>query len=429
MERFNKKNRLIFILIFSFMLRNLTCGQEETNKYRIYKKNQWVKNLVSRSKRSYEESLLLKSNKQIEKQCPMGCTCSSDTINCNDLIETCEECINWHQIDFNQISEMKANTFRYFKFAPNRTTHIIIYKLLNSTLSAKIFENLHVPANAQLEITFQYNSVIKLDKFALNGVSLSENSTLVFNFPYTTQVIFVSKCFDGIHMTDLNSRLIIRILKSFSVRFVGDVYSQNFIHMKKARLSFFHENNNTSTSGSSSQTEFSTKSKENTSNDNWSLSTGQLIIDIKSTHLVKFEDKSFSHLKLKSQAKIYIDLDIIEKLMIQRHSFSHMNLGTNTKFTIYAKHITFIDFKAFSFSHITMWSQSSMQIYLEELISSLCLQRNVFSYLRLHQDHCQFNFSIINSKNVMLMHDSFSNINVDSKTARLFIGVFRYFFS
>jgi hypothetical protein len=272
--------------------------------------------------------------------------------------------------------------------------------------------------------------VIKLDKFALQGVRLNANSTLVFNFPYTTQVIFVAKCFHGIHMSDVDSRLIVRILKSFSVRFVGDFYTQNFLHLKTARFGQFPTliGNGSSADSSSSQQQLPQqprqKLKQNSNSSAWSLSTGQLVIDIKSTHLVKFEENSFAHLRLKSAGKLFLDLDIIEKLMIQRHSFSYMHLEAASRFHIYAKHITFIDFKAFSFSHVIMWRQSSFQIYLEELISSLCVQRNVFSHLRLHEANTHFNFSIINSKNVMLMHDSFSDVSIESATARLFIGVF-----
>ena len=65
----------------------------------------------------------------------------------------------------------------------------------------------------------------------------------------------------------------------------------------------------------------------NAENSSWFLNKGQLIIDIKSTHLVKFEDYSLAYMRLKSNAKFYVDMDLIEKLMIQRHSFSHLNIG------------------------------------------------------------------------------------------------------
>ena len=273
MMSFNQQCLLIILLLQVF-----NCSQIETNKYKIYKKNQFTKNLVSRSKRSYDETIFSNNNKHLSSQndhlkrpCPVGCTCSYDTINCNELIDQCHDCIHWHQIDFNQITEMKKQTFKNFNFAPNRTTHIIIYKLLNSTLTENIFEDLIVPSNAQLEITFQYNSVIKLDKFTLNGIVLKSNATLVFNFPYTTQVIFVTKCFHGVRMTDSNSRLIFRILKSFSVRFVSDYYSQNYLNLKTSRLNMLNG------------TDSSVKVKNTTS---WSISTGQFIIDLKSTHLV-----------------------------------------------------------------------------------------------------------------------------------------------
>ena len=48
----------------------------------------------------------------------------------------------------------------------------------------------------------------------------------------------------------------------------------------------------------------------------------------------------------------------------------------------------------------------------------------LFYYLSTNFFFILFFFSIINSKNVQLMHDSFSNIAIDSKSAKLFIGVF-----
>lgn len=64
-----------------------------------------------------------------------------------------------------------------------------------------------------------------------------------------------------------------------------------------------------------------------------------------------------------------------------------------------------------------------MQIYLEELLHSLCLQRNVFDKLTLNENS-HFNFSTINSKNVMLMHDSFSNLALNGPHAKLYIAVY-----
>ena len=148
---------LIFMIITSFQT-IMSSHEHETNKATIYKKNLWLRNLVSRSRRSYEEANNAaahqnKLNKQT-RPCPSGCTCSYDTINCNELIDQCDECVNWHQIDFNQITELKRNTFSQFKFAPNRTTHIIIYKLLNSTLGPDVFNSLNVPPNSQVLFCF-----------------------------------------------------------------------------------------------------------------------------------------------------------------------------------------------------------------------------------------------------------------------------------
>jgi hypothetical protein len=155
---FNRSYLALVILIYtSFHTVVYTHEHEhETNKATIYKKNVWLRNLVARSRRSYEEANNVaafnsqnKLNKQV-RPCPSGCTCSYDTVNCNELIDQCDECVNWHQIDFNQITELKRDTFSQFKFAPNRTTHIIIYKLLNSTLGQDVFNNLNVPQNSQV---------------------------------------------------------------------------------------------------------------------------------------------------------------------------------------------------------------------------------------------------------------------------------------
>lgn len=397
----------ILLIILPFLFESSYLKQQQNL---INLKNKWLrKHLLNsnnnhhRSKRSpnsifSNDDLLVQS----QRPCPKNCNCNYDTINCNDLIDTCYECVHWPQIDFNQISQIKKDSFRHFKFAPNRTTHIIIYKLLNSTIVSNTFNGLTLERNSHVEITFQYNSLIRFDKHALNGLVMNPNSTLVFNFPYTTQVLFMSKCFDGISMRDNNAKLILRILKSFSVRFMGDYSSL------KQRTS----NKNSVL--------------RSTSNDNeeWPIANGQFIIDIKSTHLVKFEENALSNLNLRSNAKLYIDMELVEKLMIQRNSFSNINLNDGSRLTFYAKQITFIDFKAFSFASINLMSGSRVQIYLEELASSLCVQRNVFSNMKLRSADVSFNFSIINSKNVQFMHDSFSDIQIESKKANLYIGVF-----
>ena len=410
------------ILLITILIKNGLFS----SGYKQYEKDKWLKNLLSRTKRSidgyysmtHKDLFFGQSAKEINKQrpCPDKCNCNYDTINCNELIDSCTECVHWNQIDFNQILQMKTESFKNFRFAPNRTTHIIIYKLLNSTIGADTFKSLIVPTNSRVEITFQYNSVIKFDKNALSQALLESNSTLVFNFPYTTQVLFNTKCFEDIQMKDQNSRLILRILKSFSVKFFNDFFPS----VKAARAG----SRSTSDETPNHQKNMLNSNKNMNSNTSWRLTTGQIIVDIKLTHMVEFYENSFAHLKLNSNAKFILDLEIIEKLLIQRHAFSHLSLDSNSNFIFYSKHVTFIDIKAFSFSHIHLVRNCRAEIYLEELTSSLCLQRNVFSHLKLLHENAHFNFSIINSKNVMFMHDSFSNILINNKNSRLYIGIY-----
>ena len=162
------KFKYIFQLTILFL--SLSCWLASRNIHS--KKNQWLKNLLSRTKRSVYSEYAIPGSKIQEnfahtdtflktRPCPNACNCNYDTINCNDLIDTCVECELWQQIDFNQIENMKPKSFEKFKFAPNRTTHIIFYKLLNSTLGPKTFHSMKVAENSQIEITFQYNSLIK----------------------------------------------------------------------------------------------------------------------------------------------------------------------------------------------------------------------------------------------------------------------------
>lgn len=396
----------------------------ETNKYKLAQKRLWLQSLLneSRHKRSVIETFS-NADSAYKRPCPVDCNCNYETISCSQIIKSCAECIYWNEIDFNQINSIQPGAFKDFKFASGKKTHIVIYKLINSTLEAGVFKDMIIPENAQIEITFQYNSVIKFSKNVLNGLRVGSNSTLVFNFPYTTQVVFVSKCFDGVDMKDKNSRLIFRVLKSFSVRFVNDFIIQGFIDYKEKVQRLAMLNNATINTVKKSLSIPNPELNINKANSSWLLNNGQLIIDIKSTHLVKFEDYSMAYLNINPGVKMYLDLDLIEKLMIQRHSFSNMNLGSKSKFTIYGRHLTFIDFRANSFSSINLESNSHFQMYLEELLHSLCLQRNVFDKLTLNA-HAHFNFSVINSKNVMLMHDSFSNLNLNSLSSKLYIGVY-----
>ena len=61
-----------------------------------------------------------------QKPCPINCSCNYDTIYCNDLIETCEDCKYWSQIDFNRVTKLKYETFKYYSFARNKITNIFI---------------------------------------------------------------------------------------------------------------------------------------------------------------------------------------------------------------------------------------------------------------------------------------------------------------
>ena len=159
---------------------------------------------------------------QQPRPCPINCSCNFDTIYCNDIIETCEECKYWSQIDFNRVTMVKYESFKHYVFARNKVTNIFIYNLLNDTIGQNSFKNFYVPINSHIEITFHYNSLIKFNEYSLNGIFLDENSTLVFNFPFTTQVIFYKNCFQEIFFKNSNSKFIIRISKSFLVRFAND---------------------------------------------------------------------------------------------------------------------------------------------------------------------------------------------------------------
>lgn len=228
--------------------------------------------------------------------------------------------------------------------------------------------------------------------------------------------MFVSKCFDGVRMQSASSRLIVRILKSFSVRFVSD-----FVYYLKS--SGNPDSQSLGLTNRSTLLNSLISSSQQLGQSSWTIENGMFIIDIKSTHLVKFEDYSFSSLQLKSGAKFYLDLELIEKLMYQRYSFGNLNVQGSSRVVNFAKQITFIDFRAYSFAGLTVDQDSQVEVYLEELTSSLCLQRNVFSNMRL-QRGASFNFSVINSKNVQLMHDSFSNATLDQSNARVHIGVY-----
>lgn len=302
-------------------------NQIEANKYKLHQKRVWLNSHLSKSRQRRQ---VVYDNDNINSHsCPANCSCSYDAISCNELITSCTECAHWHEINFNKITELKPGAFKDFKFASSSTTNIIIYNLVNSSVTEDVFKGLVVPENSHLEITFQYNSVITFAKRVLNGVHLKRNSTLVFNFPYTTQVIFVSKCFAGIQMDDPSSKLIMRVLKSFSVRFVNDYTIQAFMRYKQ-QITDMAESKNMTFNEVYKKRLVSYENPEQSisePNSQWMLERGQLIIDIKSTHLVKFEEYSLAYLKVRESAKFYLDMDLIEKLMIQRNSFSHVNIG------------------------------------------------------------------------------------------------------
>ena len=75
----------------------------KTNHVKL--KTKWLNQLLTRTKRTLP-SIYSMSYKNNERPCPTKCNCNYDTINCNDLIESCDECVEWSQIDFNQIEYM-----------------------------------------------------------------------------------------------------------------------------------------------------------------------------------------------------------------------------------------------------------------------------------------------------------------------------------
>ena len=214
-EKFNMN--LFIQLVLFYVAVYSAAPQTHVTIVHHKQKTLWLKHLLA--KRSPPDFTLYAT----KRPCPRGCNCNYDTINCNDLVTHCAECEHWHQIDINQIECMRPRSFHHFKFAPNRTTHLIFYKLLNSTVGAHTFEDMLVEENARIEITFQYNSMIKFDRHALRGLRMRANSTVVFNFPYTSQVVFAAQCFDGVLMHSEDVKIIVRVLKSFSVRFLGNL--------------------------------------------------------------------------------------------------------------------------------------------------------------------------------------------------------------
>jgi hypothetical protein len=474
---------LSFIYLTILLIKRIkpsSLNSQKSSLLNYHEKNAWLDNLLTQQKLTNSAGLERQRHRrnlyqlddvisrvrsqqqnQQNRPCPHNCNCNYETINCNGLISTCNECLYWPKIDFNQIYKLTESAFKHFKFAPGKITNVIIYKLLNSTIGAGTFNDFIVPPNSHIEVTFQYNSLIKFDHNVLKGLKLGHNSTLIFNFPYTTQVcllicfkrknevevefnffviilfdqkkkvVFASHCFDGIEMASNDVRFIVRIIKSFSVIFSADL--SNFIDISdqiSIPTSFNlnsndNDNNNKNTSSSSSKSNKSNNKSSSTShfvNNAWQITTGQIIIDIKSTHLVKFEENSLSNIELDSKAHFVIDLGLIEKLWIQKNAFGGIIQRPFTSFILYAKQISFIDFRAYSFTNWTLQDNANAQIYFEELTPSICFQRNLFHNLKIH--HSQFNISFINSKNIMLMHDVFSHLSIVDSKGHLTIGVY-----
>lgn len=234
-------------------------------------------------------------------------------------------------------------------------------------------------------------------------------------------------------MLSNSSRLIIRILKSFSVRFLSDFnyyLKSSYFQQHQQQANANNNNNNkikTTSNNSNNKSPLAVyldqQHQQSSWSKSWSIERGTLIIDIKSTHLVKFEEFSLASMELKSGARFYLDLELVEKLMFHRYSFADFEFFGPSRAVLFAKQITFIDFRAFSFAGLVLHEAAQLEVYLEELTSSLCLQRNVFSNMRVHRA-ASFNFSVISSKNVQLMHDSFSNLTFDGANSRVHIGVY-----
>ena len=303
--------------------------------------------------------------------CPESCSCTMDTLSCPQLIDSCTQCRHWPKIEFNQVASLSPFSFKKFHFSPQSHYSIIIYKLLNSSLTTDTFNQLIVPQNSKIQITFQYNSYIKFNADCLNGLVLSENSTMVFNFPYTTQVMISLGCMKGVQFSN-QSKLIFKIFKSFSVSFIQ---SQKLM-----------------------------------------LQNAQVLFNINSTQSVKFEPQSL-HADL-FNSSISFNLKSIEKCIMQKNFFINSNL-TKSKVLFHLKQIFFLDINPISFKSLKLIG-SALKIYLIELMSSFCVQPNSLSQISL-EANSSLNFSLVQSKNVQFMSNSLKKI--DSKHSRVFIGV------
>ena len=123
----HKRSLWLLLLLLSVYI---FCDTAHKNNFR--RKKQWLQHLLSRTKRSplseyaipLDTSLNLGNRGHVDttatfvptpRPCPKECNCNYDTINCNDLIASCDECTHWQQIDFNQIQRMKPMSFANFR--------------------------------------------------------------------------------------------------------------------------------------------------------------------------------------------------------------------------------------------------------------------------------------------------------------------------
>jgi hypothetical protein len=156
----------------------------------------------------------------------------------------------------------------------------------------------------------------------------------------------------------------------------------------------------------------------------WTLATGQLIVDIKSTHLVKFDEDAWSHAHLADAARLFVDIELVEKLVIHARALANISLSQSSRFYLYAKHVNLLDVRALALADMRVGHESRVSLYVEELTASWCVQRDVFARMLLEGAGASFNLSVINSKSVQLMRDAFSAVRVEHADARLFVGVF-----
>jgi hypothetical protein len=300
-------------------------------------------------------------------KCPANCTCSYETAYCSDLIDTCHECKYWSRIDFSRISNLKPEAFKYFDFAPGRTTQLIVYRLLNYRIVSDTFKNLHIPSNSHVELTFQYNSIMDFDTNSMNGIVLGANSTLIINMPYVTQVLVNTQYFDAMRFGDNNSRIIIRIIKSYIVKFLTRSMSHN-------------------------QMQFN---------------GGQFVIDIKSTFLVRFDGNSFGNLDFTGGFQFFVDLEFVEKLYICRDSFSKLTIASNSSAILYFKQVNMIHIESHAFNNINVDDSSKFFLIFSDIANSVCLK----SYTFVNIGGNTFNLTFLNSKNLLVNTRAFHNID------------------